>query len=75
MGRPRKHHIEELDPKQEDVVTTSTLEEPIHNGKLGDISPDYISWFGETHSTQEFRIKYIKRRNRVPEESQKYFNW
>ena len=42
--------------------------------RLGDLTPDYIEWYGENHTYQEFCIKYIKRRHRVPVRLQKYFN-
>jgi len=51
----------------------SKSKEPEHNPYLGDLAPAYIQWFGENHSIEEFYIKYVKRRNRVPRELQVYF--
>ena len=41
--------------------------------RLGNLTPIYIEWFGETRSTDQFIEEYVKVRGRVPSHLQKYF--
>ena len=56
-----------------DRTLTGPIEPPKIDPKLGDLTPEYISWFGENHSRVEFIEKYVKRRNRIPEQYRKFF--
>lgn len=49
-------------------------EPPEQNVYLGDLAPAYIQWYGDNHTIEEFYIKYVKRRNRIPRELQHFFN-
>jgi hypothetical protein len=56
MARPRKNPI----PSE-----TNNLPEPAMSPFLGDLTPEYILWFKQTHSREEFIERYSER---IPKE-------
>lgn len=56
-----------------DETLTGPVEPPAMNPRLGDLTPEYIQWYGENHTKQEFNQKYITRRFRIAKEFHKYF--
>jgi len=56
-----------------DQTLTGTIEPPKIDPKLGDLTPSFIEWFALNHPPVEFHQKYVKRRNRIPEQYRKYF--
>jgi len=56
-----------------DETLTGPIEPPAMHPRLGDLTPEYIEWYGENHSKQEFNQKYITRRFRISKELHKYF--
>lgn len=67
-GRPKKIMQE---PIEHGIIENIISIEPPMNYKLGDLTPEYIEWYYNNHSQQDFNIKYIKRRNRI---NPKYFS-
>jgi hypothetical protein len=57
MARPRKNPT----PSETNVE----LPEPAMSPFLGDLTPDYILWFKQTHSREEFIARYSER---IPKE-------
>lgn len=56
-----------------DETLTGPVEPPAMDPRLGDMTPEYVQWYGENHTKQEFNIKYCGRRHRVPRNCLKYF--
>lgn len=52
MARPRKNPI---------PSDNTSLPEPERSPELGDLTPDYILWFKQTHSREEFIERYSER--------------
>lgn len=51
MARPRKNPIS----------SETDLPEPERSPELGDLTPDYVLWFKQTHSREEFIERYSER--------------
>lgn len=55
-----------------DETLTGPSEPPAQHFQLGDLTPEYVRWFGENNSKEEFNRKYSNRRYRIPEDCHKY---
>jgi hypothetical protein len=59
--------------KSKKQPSKSEPEPPEMDYRLGDLTPEYIEWFAQNHTIEEFYTQYIKRRNRIPQRLQFYF--
>ena len=50
-----------------------TIDPPAQDPRLGYLTPEYILWYGENHTAEEFQIMYGKVKYRVPESARGYF--
>jgi hypothetical protein len=71
MAKEKKQ--KELKETDLDITLSEKIEPPKIDPKLGDLTPEYINWFANNHPSVEFHQKYVKRRNRIPEQYKKYF--
>ena len=42
--------------------------EPAQDPRLGELTPEWIRWYGLNHTPQEFQAKYARLKYRVPPE-------